>query len=330
MRVLALLTIIFSVFSCKTEDAETKVEKNTDWRITKTIIKEGLHDIEPLNDTTAFTYSYGTGNLYKTKDGGEHWERIHQFDSIFFEQIQFLNDSIGWICGSPNKLYKTQNGGKDWIDQSLKQESEDILIYGMYFKDTKNGYVAAINNFNEKEGRFSNIYATQNGGEQWALLNTIPGVIMNVEEINGILYGSGDYMIVKNLEQKDNWSYSYLDTLQKVRNIRDLQANKQGKIIGTGFRGTIIRQTYEGWETQKITRNWLRNLTWVKDSTWIAVGDAFRESGNMYISTDNGQQWEMYHNYYTDIHRIMKSENKLWAVGKQGLIMTKDISSLSP
>ncbi len=326
----SLLIITLAASSCKTEtkgsNTENTEETNEDWILTKTIIKEGLHDIEALNDSTAFAYSYGTGNLYKTEDGGEHWKRIHQFDSIFFEQIQFLNDSVGWICGSPNKLYKTENGGKDWIDYTLKQEPVDILIYGMHFKDTLHGYIAAINGFDSKK-RFSNIYTTKDAGKNWTLVNTIPGFIYDLEEINGSLHGSGDFMIIKDIDQKEHWKYSFLDTLENVRRIGDLQVNNQGRIIATGFRGHIVKQVYGGWKTQRITKNWLRNLTWVKDSTWIAVGDALRASGNMYISKDNGEHWEMYHNYYTDIHRIVKSDNKLWAVGKQGLIITKEISS---
>ncbi|GAA4271525.1 YCF48-related protein [Aquimarina gracilis] len=325
MRVLSLLIIIL-VLSCNQRTQPINTEENKDWILTKTLIKEGLHDIEAPSDSIAFAYSYGTGNVYKTESGGVYWKRIHQFDSIFFEQIQFLNDSVGWICGSPNKLYKTENGGKDWTDYSLKQEPEDILIYGMYFRDTENGYVAAGNRKKDRS-YVSNIYATQDAGKSWTLVNTIEGLILNLEEIQGSVYGSGDYMIIKDIDQKENWKYSFLDTLEDVRGIRDLQTNDQGKIIATGFRGHIVKQIYGSWKTQRITKNWLRNLTWVKDSTWIAVGDALRASGNMYISKDNGEHWEMYHNYYTDIHRIVKSESKLWVVGKQGLILTKDIES---
>ncbi len=320
MRFLLVFFItIIIFFSCKKETPH-------DWQNTKTVIIEAIHDVEALDDKNAFAYSYGTGNLYKTENGGVEWKKIHQFDSIFFEQIQFLNDQVGWICGTPNTLYKTENGGKDWIDYTLTQEPDDILIYGMYFKDLENGYVAAIDGYKNRKPS-SNIYATQNGGKEWKLVNTIPGTVLNLEEINGILYGSGDCMIIENIDKKEKWKYSYLDTLGKVKGIRDLQINSQGKMLATSMRGYILEYTDNAWTAKKVTSNWLRNLTWVKDKTWIAVGDAYSGSGNMLISYDDGKNWEPYQNYFPGIHRIVKSENKLWAVGKQGVFLTKEIES---
>ncbi len=316
--IIAIVITLLTISSCK--------KHSTDWTNTQTIIKEALHDVYALDDENAFAYSYGTGNIYKTKDGGVHWQKIHQLDSIFFEQIQFLNDSVGWICGSPNKLYKTENGGKDWIDYTLKQEPKDILIYGMYFKDLKNGYVATINRYGSKKN-FSKIYATQDGCKEWSLVNTIPGVIFNLEEIQGAMYGSGSYMIIKDIDKKEEWSYSFLDTLNKVSGIRDIQISDQGKMFGTSTRGYILERTNGVWSANKINKNMLRNLTWVKDKTWIVVGDPFSGVGNIMISYNDGETWEPYQNYWPGIHRIKKSKNKLWAVGKQGIILTKEIRS---
>ena len=68
---------------------------NNDWVKTQTIIEDGLHDIEVINDDIALAYSYGTGKLFKTTNGGEIWAQIHQFDSLWFEQLQFIDENIG-------------------------------------------------------------------------------------------------------------------------------------------------------------------------------------------------------------------------------------------
>nr|NQU93742.1 hypothetical protein [Bacteroidota bacterium] len=66
-----------------------------DWVKHNLNISEGLHDIEVIDDHIAIAYSYGTGNVYKTKNGGRNWNKIYQFDSIYFEQIQFLDERNG-------------------------------------------------------------------------------------------------------------------------------------------------------------------------------------------------------------------------------------------
>jgi hypothetical protein len=46
-------------------------------------------------------------------------------------------------------------------------------------------------------------------------------------------------------------------------------------------------------------------------------------TGNLFCSSDNGKTWAMNISRFPDIHRIQKSETKLWIVGKGGMIMTR-------
>ena len=177
MRIIILIVLTSLFASCSTSKK---------WIKTVTKIEDGLHDIEIVNKNVAFAYSYGTGKFFKTTDGGVSWENIYQFDSLYFEQIQFIDERTGWLAGSPNKLFKTENGGENWLNVSLKTEPENSLIYGMYFQDINNGYVAIINR--NKTGVTSNIYFTKNGGEEWQLINSIDEMILNLEKIDNTIH----------------------------------------------------------------------------------------------------------------------------------------------
>ena len=305
----------------------TACSTSKEWTSTTQSITEGLHDIEVLDNNNAIAYSYGTGNLYKTTDAGKNWNKLYQFDSIYFEQIQFLDSQNGWLIGSPNKIYKTSDGGKTWLDKSLEKEFNGAYLYGMYFKNVNNGYIAALQR--GSKGMLTKILQTKDGGTTWQLANQLDEMILNLEIINGSLYGTGNNVIIKNIQDKDNWEYVYQDKNKKVGQIRDI-AQIDNNIIASSFNGYIINLSGANPQVKQITKNRIRNLVAVNSKQWIAVGDADKEPGNLFVSNDSGNTWITSPKKYVDIHRIQKSKKacppfggKLWIVGKEGLVMTK-------
>ena len=284
-------------------------------------ITEDLHDIEVINDNIVLAYGYGTGSIYKTINDGKSWDKIHQFDSIYFEQIQFLDEQNGWLVGSPNKIYKTENGGRTWLNKSLKHESIDCYIYGMYFEEINHGYIAALEN--SKSGFSTKIFKTTDGGNTWELINTIEEMLLNLEKIDGTIYATGNNVIVKDIHLKENWKYCFQDKNSQVGQIRDIEQNTAKKIFASSFNGYLIELIEENSQLHKITNNRLRSLTSVDKNQWIATGDNNKNAGNLFISIDNGKNWKPVEKEFQDIHRIEKSKKKLWLVGKGGLIISR-------
>lgn len=55
------------------------------------------------------------GVVFKTQDGGQNWEAVdtgHQ-EGVYSE-VSFSDKNNGWLVGK-NKVYRTENGGKDWV-----------------------------------------------------------------------------------------------------------------------------------------------------------------------------------------------------------------------
>jgi len=292
------------------------------WTESNVQIQEGIHDIAIVNEQIAIAYSYGTGNIYKTQNGGKNWAHICALDSIYFEQAQFFDEYNGWIVGSPNKIFATQDGGINWIDKSLESEFDKALIYGMWFEDKNNGFVSAIER--RKEGFETILFQTQNGGSSWNAINRFNEMILHLESLDGILYATGNNVILKNVDKED-WGVVFRDTTKTVGQIRDIESNGGDNIFASSFNGFIVELNHEKTKQRKISQNRIRSLVSTKNGNWFAVGDANKESGNFLISNDNGHTWKIFPKEFGDIHRMKKSKKKLWLVGKDGLIMTRKI-----
>ncbi len=92
------------------------------------------------------------GIIIKTTDAGESWSTLATFDRQI-EHIEFLNTTTGFAC-SDSKLYKTINGGINWVEQAIPN----------------NGYALTFHMVSDNIGyasNFNKLFKTINGGENW-------------------------------------------------------------------------------------------------------------------------------------------------------------------
>jgi photosystem II stability/assembly factor-like uncharacterized protein len=313
IKILCFGVFLLFLMSCTTPEKQ--------WEVISTNILDGLHDIEIISDNEVVAYSYGTGKVYKSWDEGETWKEIYRFDSIYFEQIQFLDQKSGWIVGSPNKIFLTTDGGNSWELKKLPDTYADAWIYGMTFMDVDNGYVTAITR--DSIGWITTIFETINRGNSWEPVNEVNGMLLNLELLNNTLYASGHNVIIKNPE-KITWEYIYLDTTYKTGQIRDLEYGFDDKLIAVSFNGFVLQIDSNETIINRITQNRLRGLISVNEKEWIAVGDTNKQPGNFFVSWDKGSSWQLSGAQYPDIHRIAKSDKHLYIVGKDGFIGIRD------
>ena len=305
---LVFLLLSFSLFS-----------QTDKWVVQKIATKDAIHDIEVVNDSLTYIYTYGTGKVFKTIDGGLNWSLIAELDSVYFEQIQFIDEKRGWLVGSPNKIYSTNDGGKTWEDKHIRAEENNQLglVYGMYFEDFNNGFVAVGGK--SKAGITTNIYKTNDAGKTWDLINSIDEILVNIEKIGNDIFASGRNTIIKNIDSKD-YSYTFTDTAQTVGLIRDIDLNNSGQLVAVSDNGLILRQDSKNWVQEKLTKNRLRCIKATGKNSFIVVGDNNKEEGNLFISNNNGKTWLIGLNKYPDIHRVDISDNYIWMVGKNGFV----------
>lgn len=121
---------------------------------------------------TETTTLYGV--VLFTEDGGASWtEAIPRLRSTEFEQLQFIGDH-GWLSGQrveplPKDPFVmiTSNGGKDWRQKPLFEDSRFGSIAQFHFESPSSGELI----FDDSVGKATNqeLYGTMTGGESWEI-----------------------------------------------------------------------------------------------------------------------------------------------------------------
>ena len=300
----------------------TAIYAQDSWQQIDAGISDGIHDIEITPNGTIFIYTYGTGKILSSNDTESNWKVVANLDSIYFEQIQFIDDKQGWICGEYGKIYRTRDGGDTWQDQSIRVDNGNLLLYGLLFLDDKNGMVSGAIMKDRK--LVNKIYQTEDGGESWqeADVMDVPIMVLNLEKsLTGEIWGSGGNTIIK--FEKDNWQIMFYDSTRSTGQIRDLLFLNQDTILGVSFNGKIVISVDGGtsWASSSITPNRLRSIAEMDKRILITAGDNNKEQGNIFISKDSGASWTGLDKDMEDIHRIAVLGSDFWLVGKNGTII---------
>lgn len=101
------------------------------------------------------------GYVVRTTDGGRSWSGTQLPNNAYhMESIHFVSPLIGWCSGtSPDRIYKTTDGGQTWIDVT---PSNVVDIWGCYFVNASVGIVLGGGCGN---GQY--FYRTTDGGLTW-------------------------------------------------------------------------------------------------------------------------------------------------------------------
>ncbi|MCH7535733.1 MAG: hypothetical protein IH948_08335 [Bacteroidetes bacterium] len=88
------------------------------------------------------------------------------------DDIFFINDSTGWLCNSGGEIWKTTDGGDNWI---LVKDNPGTYFRCLAFIDSLNGFCGNLG----PGGWFpasdpTLLYQTTDGGLNWAAVTTIP------------------------------------------------------------------------------------------------------------------------------------------------------------
>jgi photosystem II stability/assembly factor-like uncharacterized protein len=80
------------------------------------------------------------GELYRTTDGGQSWQRPYLFSSADFTALYFSDQKLGWVAGSPKSgIYRTTDGGETWVIQTPEKAS-NIDVNSFDFVNKQEGW----------------------------------------------------------------------------------------------------------------------------------------------------------------------------------------------
>jgi photosystem II stability/assembly factor-like uncharacterized protein len=192
--------------------------------------------------------------------------------------IYFSSLNTGWIVGDSGLVYKTTNGGNNWISQSVPTI---YTLWCIYALNDSTVWVC---------GSAGLIYKSVNGGDNW--VNQISPSsdylykIRFTDALNGWIVTSGS-RILNTTDGGNNWLVNYNSSLGGE--INALATPSKDTILTAGQGGIVYRTTNHGvnWTFSQPGSAWLTNMNFPNRKTGWVCG----RSGNIIKTTNAGINW---------------------------------------
>ncbi|MEM7244849.1 MAG: YCF48-related protein [Acidobacteriota bacterium] len=231
------------------------------WEIVKMKPSVFMYGLEIMDDgLTGFacggrTLSRGESlsTFLRTRDGGLTWEERHLPDltATGLNDLDFIDDSIGWVVGDKGHVYKTVDAGETWVQQ-VSGTTRDLS--GVSFVDDKHGWACG----DDGRGNFL-VITTVDGGLHWHDRSFGSGGIgatdiKFVNETTGFIAvrdGSVAPHVYKTTDRGATWDETPLPP--EMNGIQKLSFPSETVGFAVGYsnpNGTILRTTDAGtsWE----------------------------------------------------------------------------------
>ena len=141
-------------------------------------LSDGRAFIEFVNPNMGWIANERT--IWQTLDGGRNWQIIFRglptwHDWAIIEEFQFIGPQNGWIAVSGEGLFKTEDGGRQWL--RLPNPDRDLVIQAIRFIDEgKRGWVGGVvlrslsrdvGSRTPRNGQYALLAGTTDGGLTW-------------------------------------------------------------------------------------------------------------------------------------------------------------------
>ncbi|MCB0452005.1 MAG: T9SS type A sorting domain-containing protein [Aequorivita sp.] len=122
-----------------------------------------IGDIYFINENKGFMA--GFNYMQVTEDAGANWTNVEPFSpgtlgNFQLQEIQFIDDNVGFVCGDVGMFYKTLDGGYTWTEYNTgtTESLQDIV-----FMNESEGYACGFG---------GTIIQTLDGGITWTPMTT--------------------------------------------------------------------------------------------------------------------------------------------------------------
>lgn len=294
-----------------------------------------IHSLCSINDS--ITIVVGERKMIRrSTDNAHSWHLLSYLytgaSGESFTNIQFVNDSVGYVCGTFQYVYHTRNGGATWLPQQAN--SEDLIwVNEVFFLDEKRGFGI----ISESSDGF---ISTNDGGITFTrkklhvdLFPKIRFVNDKVGFITSNIYNPIKTNLLRTKDGGTSWTERpFLALLSDFRIVDSTIIFLCGTEFSTGQgRGIcyISQDTGSTWDSVLLPSTKFLGGCWAMDAkNLFVVGGAANDSSSplrIARSSDGGKTWQTvdslgdYHAY-----RIKFSSNNLGYAFNNNLLQTKD------
>lgn len=277
-----------------------------------------LSNICFINDSVGFITAgsiYSKGELYRTTDAGDTWEKIVAMDYAF-SQVAKGGNRLFLITDS-NVLWRSDDGGSGWQGSLMANWT---FWHAADFRNDGTGVVIGGKNFGE--GYVQRI----DSSSQWTSHDTMKNEWHDVRIVNdSVVYLVGYGAIRKSTDGGVSWQSANIggDDFVRISFVSDNEAfvlGWYGSLWHSIDAGETWKQLHKANTMGKRRQN---DMCWLDNQTGFLVGD----DGLIERSSNAGKHWNPVNTdtQGTDWNAVCAANNKLWVVGSQGAILVVDI-----
>ncbi|MCI0449263.1 MAG: YCF48-related protein [Chlorobi bacterium] len=240
------------------------------------------------------------------------WSQQHSMPGAYFYSVYFLNSLTGWAAGHSTTIFKTTNGGINWIAQISGSIN---IIRSVHFPNSMTGWAVGGSSISST----GIVLSTTNGGINWTTqLTDASSSFESVYFLNsttGWVVGQGG-KILSTTNSGVTWIVQTIGT----NNLNSVYFPNGTTGLTVGQNGAIIKTINSGvnWNSQTSgTGNALNSVYFINPSTGWSVGNA----GTVLTTTNGGTNWMPQPSGTSGFNEVFFLNSSWgWMVGNSGLI----------
>lgn len=197
--------------------AAVPVDDDSRWQALPTEPYRGKQDDIVFVDSQLGFYANGLGRIFRTTDGGRHWEKVHDTPGTYFRALGMLGAQNGlagnigtdYFPGVTDNvpLYRTSDGGRTWrpIDDPVVKSMRGVcaidIVHEPFINAGELGHRSVVH-VGGRVGGPAHLLRSLDGGATWSMidLSAQAGMIVDVKFFDaqrGLVFAATDASIEK-------------------------------------------------------------------------------------------------------------------------------------
>lgn len=268
-------------------------------------------------------YAIGYETILKTIDEGNTWVSLTDEIEESVTNVIFFNEDTGLVSTFRGQVFKTNDGGQNWVNIYTKIGVPPI--HEMFFVNQDTGFISG-----DRFGVSEYLEVTYDGGGNWTRIRTFPNNFDHLHFIDTQLgFGISTLGLYKTSDGGFTWEK---DSILNSRDLIGLSFPSDSTAFVLERNGLVFKTSDQGnsWDTLSVHNDDIRTFAFQDEMNGFVTADF----GKYFYTTDGGDTWTERSMVGSVYSSCIAPGGKLFIGGANGLIARNEgfsmINSIYP